>query len=278
MITNAPGTPTAPGPAGPANFDGSNTLFPHTIGADTPDPNAPVAPAPVEPTHEQLAQQARDAQFEQLMQSNQQMLQMLMQQRSPQGQTQPAAPQAPPAFTLEGLPDAVSAPKDFTTQLAQRIQQRDAQLGQYITQNVTAQVARGAAMDGVFNRFQMQHSDLAKKGALLQGAAITEFQALQAQGIDPVSVAQQNPDSLVARIAARMQSELGVAPTGAAPGPVGQQHGAPLTAYSAPTQPNASRVAGIQGGSGMPATPRAPAPPRGFVDQLNDARKASGLV
>ena len=268
MTTNA--APPAP------NSDSLSTLFPPTIGLTTPDPNAP-APAPTpEPTAEQLAAQQRDAQFAQLMQQNQQMMQMLMQQRAPQNA--PPTIQAPAPFTLEGLPDAVAAPKDFVTQLGQRIQQREQQTQQYLTHNITQQISRGAAMDGVFNRFQIQHPELAKKSGFLQGTAIAEFQALQQQGIDPVSVAQQNPDSLVARIAQRMQSELGVTP--AAPQPNGLQHGAPLTAFSPPTpiQPNASRVAGIQGGSGMPTPPRPPAPPRSFIDQLNDARKASGLV
>lgn len=275
MTTNAP---TAPGPAGPANFDGSNTLFPHTIGSNEPDPNA-VQPTEIVTTAEELRLQQLEQTNQAILAQNAQMMQLLMQQRAPQGPAQPVV-QAPPEFTLDGLPDAVSAPKDFTTQLAQRIRQRDAQQAQYLTHNITQQISRGAAMDGVYNRFQMQHSDLAKKGALLQGAAIAEMQALQQQGIDPVTVAQQNPDSLVQRIAARMQQELGVQPNGSTTQPTGHQHGAPLTAFSPPTpsQPNASRVAGIQGGSGMPATPRAPAPPRGFVEQLNDARKAAGLV
>lgn len=277
---NAPAGPTAPTgtPEG---------LFPHTIGDNTPDPNAPVAPGPAEPSAEDQRFAALEASNAAILAQNAQMMQMLMTQRVPQGPAAPQALQAPAPFSLEGLPDAVAAPKDFMTQLGQRISQREQQQAQYLTHNITQQISRGAAMDGMFNRFTMQHSELAKKNSLLQGAALTEFQALQAQGIDPVSVAQQNPDALITRIAQRMQTELGVQPTapGAAPAaptaqPGGLYHGAPLTSYSPPTpaQPSAARVAGLQGGSGMPTPPRAPAPPRGFVDQINDARKRDGLI
>lgn len=273
-----PNSPSGPavsnGPPATPPPDGIHQLIPHTIGA--PDPAPVVEQAP--PTPEQLAQQQRDQQFEALIQQNQQMMQMLLTQgRAPQG---PAAPVVQPLqpFTLDGLPDAVAAPKDFVAQLGQRIQQREQQLGQFIATNVTTQIARGAAMDNVFNTFRHQHSDLAKRGALLQGAAYQEFAALQQQGIDPVAVAQQNPDSLVARIAQRMQLELGVAPgqtTQPAGGPAA--HGMPMTPFSPPT-PNASRAAGIGGGSGTPATPRAAPAPLGFVEQLNKARRESGLI
>lgn len=272
---NTPAGPAAP--TAPTTTEGAPFGLPHTLGSDIPDPNAVQPTTPVAPTPEELRFQQQDQQIQALIASNQQMMQMVMSQR-PQG---PAAPviQAPAPFTLEGLPDAVAAPKDFVTQLGQRIAQREQQNTAYLTHNITQQISRGAAMDGVFNRFQNQHSELAKRSATLQGAAIAEFQALQQQGIDPVSVAQQNPDSLVARIAQRMQAELGIQPAQlGAPG--ANQHGAPLTPYSppTPTQPSAARVAGLQGGSGMPVTPAAPAKPRGFVDQLNDARKASGLI
>lgn len=273
---NTPAGPAAP--TTPTTTEGAPFGLPHTLGSDIPDPNAAPAAAPVVPTAEELRFQQLEQTNAAILAQNQQLMQMMMQQRAPQG---PAAPviQAPAPFTLEGLPDAVAAPKDFVTQLGQRIAQREQQNTAYLTHNITQQISRGAAMDGVFNRFQNQHSELAKRSATLQGAAIAEFQALQAQGIDPVNIALQNPDSLVARIAQRMQAELGIQTTQpVAPG--ANQHGAPLTPYSppTPTQPNAARVAGLQGGSGMPVIPAAPAKPRGFVDQLNDARKASGLI
>lgn len=267
-----PNTQLAPSQgAGPADGtapvtppSGIHQLLPHTIGAPEPEQT----PEPVQLTPEQQRLAALEQQNAAILQQNQQMLAMLMTQQRPQGPAQPQGPQPLPAFTLDGIPDPVQAPKDFTTQLTQRIQQREQQLGQFITHNVTQQIARGAAMDGVFNMFRGQHAELAKKGALLQGAAFTEFQALQQQGIDPVTVAQQNPDTLVARIAARMQQELGVTPQGGQPGPA-QNFGA---------QPNAARAAGIGGGSGTPVQQRAAPAPLGFVEQLNKARRESGLI
>lgn len=267
MTTNAPGPAAAP-----TTPETPPMGLPQTIGT----PETPPVVEPPQPTAEEQRIAALEAQNRQILEQNQQMMQMLMTSRT----AAPAAPVAPPAlqpFSLDGLPDAVAAPKDFMTGLTQRIQQREAQLGQFLTHNITTQVARGAALDGVFNRFNVQHSELAKKGALLQGAAVQEFQALQAQGIDPVNVAMQNPDSLVARIAARMNSELGVQPTTTTPGFV--PNGAPMTPGSPPTQVgnNTSRVAGLAGGSGTPTAPRAPAAPKGFVEQLNEARRNSGI-
>jgi hypothetical protein len=252
ISNGAPATPATPATPLP---DGIHQLIPHTIGA----PETPATPEAPQLTPEQIAQQQRDQQFEALLQQNQQMMQLLMSQQRPQGPAAQPAPQPLQPFTLDGIPDPVAAPKDFTAQLTQRIQQREQQLGQFLTHNITQQISRGAAMDSVFNRFQIQHSDLAKRSALLQGAAITEFQALQQQGIDPVAVAQQNPDSLVARIAARMQQELGIA---AQPS----------------SQPNASRATGLSSGSGAPASPRTAPAPLGFVEQLNKARRESGLI
>lgn len=266
-VSIVPNTPA--GPAAPAIDAAPPFGLPHTIGA--PEPAAVEEQA--QPTAEELRFQQLEQTNQQILQQNNQLMQMLMQNRTPAGPAAPQVPQPPPALTFDGLPDAVSAPKDFNTQLAARIQQREQQQAAYLTHNITTQVARGAAMDNVFNRFSSQHSELAKRASHLQGAAILEFQQLQAQGIDPVSVAMQNPDSLVGRIAARMNSELGTAP--AAPG--GQQHGAPMTPYSPPTAPNAARAVGVQGGSGMPVTPRAPAPPKSFVDQLIEARQKSGV-
>jgi hypothetical protein len=34
----------------------------------------------------------------------------------------------------------------------------------------------------------------------------------------------------------------------------------------------------LQGGSGMPVQPQQPPKPMGFVDQLNEARRKSGLI
>lgn len=283
--TNPSAPPTPAAPNAPPQPDGIHALLPHTIGSNEPDPNAAPPAAPPEPTAEQQRLAALEQTNQQILAQNQQLMQMLMSQRAAPPVTAPAGPQPLQPFTLEGIPDPVSAPKDFATQLTQRIQQREAQQAQYLTHNITTQVARGAAMDALFNRFSFAHPELAKKGATLQGAATQEFQALGAQGIDFVQVAQQNPDSLVARIAQRMSSELGVQqqPNGQPNvAHVGNVHGAPLTPYSPPTptqpQPNASRAAGIAGGSGTPTPPRAPAPPMSFIDQLNKARRDSGLV
>lgn len=275
MTTPNTSLPANTPPNGTPQPDGIHALLPHTIGDNTPDPNAPPQPEPKQPTAEEQRIAALEAQTQQVLAQNQQLMQMLLQNRAPQTNA-PASPQPLQPLDMNALPDPVSAPADFKTKLAAAIQQREAQQAQYLTHNITTQVARGAAMDALFNRFSFAHPELAKRSATLQGAATQEFQTLQQQGIDFVAVAQQNPDSLVARIASRMSAELGVQ----APQQGAQMHGMPLTPNSppTPTQPNASRAVGIQGGSGTPVgTPPAPKP-LSFIEQLNKVRRESGLI
>lgn len=246
-----------------------NLPFPQTIGE--PEPSAP---AP-EPTAEEQRIAALEAQLAQQSQQTQQLLQAMTSYVRPTQPAQPAQPAAPPEFSLDGLPDPVSAPKDFMAQLQARIREREQQQAQYLTSNITSQVARAAAVDGLYNRFASQHSELAKRSALLRGTADMVFRELQSQGIDPVAVAMQNPDSLVATLAARMQAELG---TAAAPAPGGQpQHGMPFLPGAAPTP--SARTQGIAGGSAGPARPpAAPAAPKSFLQQLNETRQRDGLI
>lgn len=251
-------------------------FIPPTIGEP-----APVADAPIEKTPEQLRLEALEAQNAQIMQQNQQLVSSLnlMMQR-PVQQVQQAQPQAMPEFNLDGLADPVAAPKDFMTGLQNRIRQREGQMAQTITSAITTQVSRGAALDSLYNGFRHQHSELAKKQGLLQGATTLEFQRLQQQGIDPALVAMQNPDSLIAAIAQRMHAELGTQPgtvtPGAQPNPQPQNGANYPQTLGAPL--SAARVAGIQGGTqnvqrGAPA----PVTPPGFTDQIKAQQKKMGL-
>lgn len=246
-------------PSTPANppADSAMNSLPQTLG--TPEPTPEPTQPPAELTDEQKRIAALEANLAAMQAQNAQLLQLAM--RPVQ---QPVAPTPEPAeFDLEGLPDPVQAPKDFTTQLTQRIRQRDAQRDQRLTQNITTQVSRGAALDALYNRFTVQQPELAKRQALLQGAASVEFQRLQQQGIDPVTVAQQNPDSLIGLIAQRMTAELGGAP-------VAQQPGTPGSA---------ARVAGLPGGSNGTTRPTTKAPAtKGFTDQIKEQQQKMGLL
>lgn len=280
---NQPGTPGTP--SNPPSPTDAPTIFPATIGSNEPDPNA-VQPAPTEPDPNEQRFAALEAQNAQLLQQNQQFMQTLQFMMNRPATPVAPAPAEPPAFTLDGLPDPVSAPKDFTAQLQERIRQRDTQLTQQLTSNITTQIARGAALDNLYNRFSYQHPELAKRDATLRGAVNVEFNRLQQMGLDPALIAQQNPDSLIANIAARMNQELGIqqqqSGSGTTPTFVPGQpaHGAPMTPASpaTPGAPNAARVAGIAGGSGQPRTPTPPPAPKGFVAQLNEQRAKDGLI
>lgn len=303
-----PGGSSAPGPQAPtAPDDGgiSPLAIPLTIGEPESAPE-------LTPEQQEIAtlRQQLEAQGQQTQQLLGAVTQMVQRQQYPQQYPQQQAPQEPaglPEFSLDGLPDPVSKPTDFTKQLQERIAARDTQLTQHltnnITQNITGQLSRAHAMDSVYNRFVQQHPDLARYQSMVQGAAAAEFSNLKQYGYDPAMIAQQNPDSLVANIAARMQSELGIqpgqqpapgqAPTAPAAPYQGQaypQHGQPLTPLAPPTHhgqppaapgmpPGAARTQGIAGGSapGAPTSPTAPAPP-GFTAQLNKQRQADGLI
>lgn len=257
--------------------DLSIPIIPQTLG--TPEPPVP-PPEPQAPTADDRLS-ALEAQLAAQREQNAQLLAAIAQR--PMVAPQPVAPAAPALqpFSLDGIPDPVQAPTDFTRQLTERIRQREQQLGQYITQNVTQQVARGAALDSLYNRFNVQQPELAKRSALLQGAASVVFNQLRAQGIDPTDVAAQNPDSLIASIAQRMTQELGgvVAPsTPTPPAPGFVPHGAPMLPTSPPTgAASPARTAGIAAGSATPRVPTPPAPPPGFVSQLLAARAKDGL-
>ena len=275
-VTTTPGAPpAAPGPSGPAAPDAlGHPAIPLTIG--DPEPVAPAA-AP-------SAEQQRLAELEQQLQQQgsqmQQMLQAMTQMATRGAQPVPAAPAAPafPDFSLEGLPDPISKPTEFTKQLQQAIGQREAALTQHLTtnltHNITSQLTKAQALDRCYDRFTAAHPDLARYSTLLQGAFLAESNNYRQHGIDPLDVAAQNPDSLIANIAQRMRAELGVtAPAAAA----GVSHGQPLTPFAPPTH-GAARTQGIAGGS----APTAPAPvapaPAGFTAQLNAQRQRDGLI
>jgi hypothetical protein len=244
-----------------------NIVHPQTIGDNTPDPNAPVAPV-VELTPEQQRIAALEAQIAEQTAQNARMLQtmdLLVQNRQPAAAPQPA-PQ-PVEFSLAGLPDNVENPTGFMAGLQERIRQRDAHLTNTITSQVTTQVSRGAALDSVFNTFKGSHPELAKRDALLRGAALVEFQELQGRGIDPVAVAMQQPNTLITNIAARMNRELGIEP--GANGGQQPTNGQPQ---------NAARTVGLGAGSSQQgAKPPAPAV-KSFTQALKDAQMRDGLI
>lgn len=240
--------------------------FPHTIG----DPNVdnsehPEAPQPTA-AEQQLAEmraliEQQNQAFAQREQFYQQQLDTLMQQRAAPAQ---AAPTPAPLPSLDDLPDPLQNPTNYNRVLAERIAAREAALVQNVSQNVLSEVTRATALDSLWNRFNGQHTELAKKQTLLQGAAAVTFNELRARGLDPVAVAAQNPDSLISAIATRMQAELG-----AAPGTPGAQ----------PATGGAARTMGLSGGSTATPGP-APQQPKipSFHQQHLKAQADLGLI
>ena len=266
-----PAAPTAP--AGPA--PDMQTAFP-PIG----EPDPVVTPtAPALSTDEQW-QQRLEQQNQQWQQRFDSLTQTLaMQQRFPQQpqSAQPAQPaQQPAAVTFADLPDAVQNPSEFNRVLGERLQQAfqaSSQQSASAQAQLMDQQARANAINGVWSTIQSRHPDLAARAALVQGAAAVEFGALRAQGIDPVAIAQGNPESLVGRIVQRMQQELGM-PTGQPTQPAGYPMQQPM---GYPMQ-GAARTAGIATASTtMPTAPAAPQA-TGFIEQLRKAQLDSGLI
>lgn len=269
----APTTPTAPtAPTAPA-APGGEFLHPHVIAPDVDNSEQPEEgnqPASVSPEQFQSLQdsfntfreesQARETRLTETIQS-------LMMRPMTAAPTAPQAPAAPTGLDLSDLPDPVQNPKEYNTALAAKVNGYITESTHSQQQALMSQMTSAQALNGVYAKLQGQHPELAKRQILLQGAAAAEFGQLRAQGIDPLMIAQQNPDGLVANIVNRMNAELGVAP--------GQAPTAPTT----PTSPGAARADSVAGGS-QPAGPTAPTAPKtkSFTQQLKAAQQADGLI
>lgn len=280
-------------PADPGQQQQPQTLWPHTIG----EPEPP-APAPELSDEQKRLQQLEQELAEQRQQWNQReqhyqsTLEALMAQRYPaqgyqqgpaQGQ-QPAQPQTP-QFSLDDLPDPIQSPTEFKTKLAEKIGTTLQSQSQSQAQ-VYEQMARGQALDSVWNRFTTQHAELAKHDLLVNGASQQLMSDLRARGIDPVALAMQNPDSLVGALAERVQAGLaqfsGQQP-GQQPGP-GQppQQLGPAQQGQQPApqqhQPGAPRTQGFATGSTATGAPQQPQQPPSFTEQLKKAQQDMGVL
>lgn len=237
-------------------------LFPATIGDPTPPTPETVV---LTPEQQQLAElraeleRERAAGAEREQRYLQSMDAMMTRAAAP-----PAHATAPvvPTFDLSDLPDAIQSPTEFKTKLVEKVNGFVTGAVQSSQQDLMAQMTRASALDGLWNKFNVTQPELAKRPALAQGAAAVTFNEMRARGIDPVAVAAQNPDSLIASIVTRMQAELGT-PAGAVttPGASGAR---------------AASVAGGSAGAG-PTTVVTPKPPS-FVDQHKAAQRALGLI
>lgn len=239
-------------------------LLPQTIGdPDAPDPDAPPEPQ-LTPEQQELA--ALKQQLEQMQQAaaerEQRLLDALVQGRAPAAA--PQEPQQPASLDLSDLPDPIEKPTDFKTALAAKVNGYIAQSAASTQQQLLSQVTRASALDNMWNRFSATQPDLAKRTALVQGAAALTFQELRARGIDPLDVAQHNPDTLIGAIAQRMRAELGITQQ-----PNSQQ----------PVPQAGARAATVAAGS-VPAggTPPAPQKPPSFHEQHRAAQRALGII
>lgn len=188
---------------------------------------------------------------------------MLSQRVQPVQQQQQRAPEP---LSFDDLPDPVQNPKEYNRALAERINLREQQLTNTLSQQFMGQMTRAQTMDSLWNRFTIQQPELAKRSALLQGAAAVTFNELRMRGVDPESIAQQNPDSLIGLIAQRMQSELGISGQQGGQSPA-QQQGSP------------ARTQGIQGGSTLNgAASQKPVKTLTLADTIKKQQKDLGIL
>lgn len=186
--------------------------------------------------------------YEKQRQRDQELIDRLIQGQRPQVQPDPM--DAPVKF--DDLPDPVDKPEDFRRTLAQKFEMALAQRER--RQSVMSQ--QQALLDGMWNRFQTEHPDLAKRPALVQGAAAIEATALRQSGIDMDAYLRSNPDGFLSRVVQRMRAELGMEAT---------------------TPKDSGRTVGVSGGTvsqaKAPAAPKAPS----FMEQMRKFQAEDGL-
>lgn len=236
------------------NDPGLEMAFP-PIGEDDPSqepepegtPSSPGGLPDVEVLRTELAT-LRES-YEKQRQRDQELIDRLIQGQSVQAHAQPRAEDT--AVKFDDLPDPVDKPDDFRRALAQKFETALAQRERQ--QSTVSQ--RQQVLDSMWNRFQAEHPDLAKRQALVQGAAAFEANMLRQSGIDTDTYIRSNPDGFISRVVQRMREELG---EGEAPKDTG-------------------RTAGVSGGtvsqSKAKAAPKAP----GFIEQMRKAQMEDGL-
>lgn len=200
---------------------------------------------------EMLRQQIREAQ-ERERQYHQTLNRFMSQAPASQ---QPQAESAESLYDYSDLPDPVEKPEEFKKQLADR-QRR---IAEYQALQTTQHHQRQQAVGSLEAKFREKYPELAKRTILLGGATSAEVAALRAQGLDPTSVAMNDSDGFLDRVAKRMRDELG--------GPDDRR-------------PSPSRTKGLGGGSFSKGN----APRKGnekvvgFADQLKKAQLDGGLI
>lgn len=218
----------------PGKLNSFPQFMPGTEGVDNSDQPEPTGgePSQLDKLREQM--ETMQNQWNEHEQFYRQSLETLLTQRAQPTQQQQVA--APESVSFDDLPDPVQNPKEYNRALAERINLREQQLTNTLSQQFMSQMTRAQTMDSLWNRFTVQQPELAKRSALLQGAAAVTFNELRVRGVDPEAIAQQNPDSLIGLIAQRMQNELGVPAAG-------------QSQQNAQQQGGSARTQGIQGGS-----------------------------
>lgn len=270
-------------PPDPGQQQQPQTLWPHTIGEPEPPPEPTPEPTPEQKRLQELEQQVQAQQERE--RHYQSTLESLMAQRYPAAQPAAQAPQQQPAqqqqplFTTEGLPDPVSNPTEYNNKLQERINAA-LQQNQQSTTQVYEQMARGQALDSVWNRFTSQHADLAKHDLLVNGASQQLMSELKSRGVDPVQVAMQNPDTLVHELANRVQGALqsvsGGQQTGQGQPPASGQGQPPQAPQQ--YQQGVPRTQGFAAGSTTPQAPQQQQQPPSFTEQLKKAQSDTGIL
>lgn len=187
--------------------------------------------------------------YEKQRQRDQEIIDRLIQGQSAQAQPRQTADDAPVKF--DDLPDPVDKPDDFRRALAQKF---EAALAQRERQQSTV-AQRQQLLDSLWNKFQTEHPDLAKRQALVQGAAAFEANMLRQSGIDIDTYIRSNPDGFISRVVQRMREELG---EGEAPKDTG-------------------RTAGVSGGTVSQAKAKGAPKAPGFIEQMRKAQMEDGL-
>ena len=128
------------------------------------------------------------------------------------GTQTPAAPAPVAAPVEEKMPDPLTHPEDFRRAVEDRaVAKADAHIAAREAETAATSAA-ATAQNQLWDTFRQDYPELAKRPALIRGAASLHYNGLSAQGLDPNRLMSSAPADFVRDVHERAVAELGYDP------------------------------------------------------------------